>query len=229
MPRASFRRSSRTRILRALLLVTTILLLIDLFSLASSRLRLTHDAPAPDVRGQKVFISSIHWNNEAVLRSNWNKAVVDLVKYFGPENTAISILESGSWDDSKGALRELEQGLKELGVNQTVTLEETTHAQEISKPPTDGWIDTPRGRKELRRIPYLSGLRNRSLQPLWSLGELDVRFDKILFLNDVVFSVRSPAFSTCSSTSPFGNLRTQLTRGSRLDERHSSTIVYSRR
>jgi hypothetical protein len=52
-----------------------------------------------------------------------------------------------------------------------------------------GWIDTPRGRKELRRIPYLSRLRNWTLQPLLELARQGEKFDKVLFLNDVVFSV----------------------------------------
>lgn len=189
MVRTSLRRSTRTRLLRALLLVATAVFLIDLFSLASLRLNHAPRAPAPNVHGQKIFIASIHWNNEAVLRSNWNRAVRDLVEYFGPESVYVSIHESGSWDDSKGALRELEQSLKELRVNQTVSLDEATHADELRKQPTTGWIDTPRGRKELRRIPYLSRLRNRSLQPLWELAEQDVKFDKVLFLNDVVFTV----------------------------------------
>ena len=53
-----------------------------------------------------------------------------------------------------------------------------------------GWIDTPRVRKELRRIPYLSRLRNWTLEPLQELAQQGEKFDKVLFLNDVVFTVR---------------------------------------
>jgi hypothetical protein len=77
------------------------------------------------------------------------------------ENIYISIYESGSWDDSKGALRELDFELERLGVPKIIMLDETTHIDEIGKPPAaSGWIDTLRGKKELRRIPYLSKLRN---------------------------------------------------------------------
>lgn len=143
-------------------------------------------------QSQRVYIASIHWNNEAILRSHWTDAVVNLVKYLGATQVYISIYESGSWDDSKGALRLLDTRLEELQVNKTIILNESTHANEIAEVPAPtGWIDTPRGQKELRRIPYLSKLRNLSLKPLTDLAAKDIRFDKILFLNDVVFSVSS--------------------------------------
>ena len=193
--RSSFRRTTRSRILRASILLLAILSLVDLFSLLSTPTdEETNGKSALDVRHQKIFIASIHWNNGRILRSNWNRAVLDLVNFFGVHNVYISIHESGSWDDSKDALKALDNDLEDLGVKRTVTLAETTHADELQKPITAGWIDTPRGKKELRRIPYLSRLRNLSLQPLNELAAHGTKFDKVLFLNDVVFKVR--AFST---------------------------------
>ena len=143
----------------------------------------------PPHQFERIFIASTHWNNEAILRSHWNNSIVQLVKTWGPENVFVSIHESGSWDDTKGALRELDLELDRLGVRRNLTLSETTHQDEISAPPSDGWIDTPRGRKELRRIPYLARLRNLTLRPLEDLARNDIVFDKVLFLNDVVFTV----------------------------------------
>ena len=187
----SFRRSSRSRILRAAFLVLAALCTIDLLSLVSTR---SHQQSAekktPDVHGQRIFIASIHWNNEQILRSNWNLAILELVEYFGPDNVYVSVYESGSWDASKDALRELDRDLESVRVRRTITLSETTHKDEIQKPFAAGWIDTPRGRKELRRIPYLSKLRNLALKPLRELAAEDVKFDKVLFLNDVVFKVQ---------------------------------------
>jgi len=114
------------------------------------------------------------------------------VEYFGAHNVHISIYESGSWDESKDALRALDNDLEDLGVKRTITLEQSTHADELQKPITAGWIETPRGKKELRRIPYLSKLRNLSLQPLNELAAGGIKFDKVLFLNDVVFKVCTP-------------------------------------
>lgn len=182
-----FSRSSRTRVFRAALLILALFCLVDIISLISARQHQNLPARAPDLRGQKIFIASIHWNNEPILRSKWNLAVLDLVDYFGVENVYVSIYESGSWDDSKGALRVLENELEKKGVRRTVRLSETTHADELKQPATDGWIQTPRGKKELRRIPYLSKLRNLALEPLSDLSD-GTKFDKVLFLNDVVFT-----------------------------------------
>ncbi|KAE8322889.1 cryptococcal mannosyltransferase 1-domain-containing protein [Aspergillus sergii] len=145
--------------------------------------------PTPPRQFERIFIASTHWNNEAILRSHWNNAVIQLAKTWGPENIFVSIFESGSWDDSKGALRDLDLELDRLGVRRNLTLSEITHQDEISRPPSDGWIDTPRGRKELRRIPYLARLRNLTLRPLEDLARNGIVFDKVLFLNDVVFTV----------------------------------------
>ena len=191
MLRASFRRSSRSRILRAGLTLLFVALLIDCLTIANARQRSTPvTKAAPDVRGQRIFIASIHWNNERILRSSWNDGVGNLVKYFGRENVYISIYESGSWDDTKGALRLLDSQLAELDTPRAIVLEETTHADELERPPTIGWIDTARGQKELRRIPYLAKLRNLSLKPLAELEANGTKFDKVLFLNDVAFTVR---------------------------------------
>ena len=188
--RSPFRRTTRSRILRAAFLILTTLTLVDLFSLLSTRSDPNAELKSvPDVRQQKIFIASIHWNNARILRSNWNRAVLDLVEYFGVHNVHISIYESGSWDESKDALRALDNDLEDLGVKRTIILEESTHVDELRKPITAGWIETPRGKKELRRIPYLSKLRNLSLQPLNELAANGIKFDKVLFLNDVVFKV----------------------------------------
>lgn len=190
MLRLGYRRSNWSRWLRALALVVTLIFFVDLCLILTRRNQFQAHKAIPNVKGQRIFIASIHWNNEIILRSNWNDQVVNLIKYFGPDSVYISIYESGSYlDDTKGALRELDAQLEELGVKRTITLDETTHADEMQKPATDGWIDTPRGRKELRRIPYLSKLRNISLKPLAAAASEGIKFDKVLFLNDVVFSV----------------------------------------
>jgi hypothetical protein len=119
------------------------------------------------------------------------------VRHFGADNIYISILESGSYDGSKVALRELDAKLEELGVDRSIELLSTTHEEEIERTPgpyTEGWISTRRGKKELRRIPYLAGIRNRVMDKLNLLadgkaGHGKRTFDKILWLNDVIFTV----------------------------------------
>lgn len=189
--RLPFRRATRMRCIRATLLILLLFFLVDLLSLSWTLSRrsphTTFGLPQPV---ERIYIASIHWNNELILQSNWNKAVLELIKHLGPENVYISIYESGSWDDSKEALRMLDAELGQLSVPRTVILNRTTHADELANPSTSsGWIVTPWGEKELRRIPYLSRLRNISLKPLTELAANGTTFDKILFLNDVVFTV----------------------------------------
>ena len=115
--------------------------------------------------------------------------MVDLVKEIGPDKAFVSIQESGSWDDSKDALRHLDAELENIGAYRKIVLDNTTHLDEVSRPPAvSGWIRTPRNKTELRRIPYLARLRNKVREPLHSLQRSGVTFDKILFLNDIVFT-----------------------------------------
>ncbi|OQE40208.1 hypothetical protein PENCOP_c006G02722 [Penicillium coprophilum] len=120
---------------------------------------------------------------------HWSKALTQLVLKLGPENVFISIYESGSYDNTKGALRELDWELERMRVPRNITLSPVTHEDEITVPARgEGWIRTPDGKKQLRRIPYLARIRNLSLQPLRDLASKGITFDKILFLNDVVFT-----------------------------------------
>ena len=139
----------------------------------------------------RFFLASLHWNNERILRSDWNKQVVDLVENLGPENVFVSVYEGGSWDDSKGALRELDHDLGKMGVAKQITLDKATHADVMASPPVpgQGWVKLPDGEMRLRRIPYLSRIRNLSLQPLLDMAENGTTFDYVLFLGDVVFTV----------------------------------------
>ncbi|RFU71792.1 polysaccharide export [Trichoderma arundinaceum] len=133
----------------------------------------------------------MHWNNGKVLKDYWNDAVIKLTETFGADNVFVSVFESGSWDDSKDVLRDLDRELEKRNVPRRVEVSETTHYDEISKPDKDrgeGWIDTARGKRELRRIPYLARLRNKTIQDLIELSKEGITFDKVLFLNDVVFT-----------------------------------------
>lgn len=146
--------------------------------------------PGPSRPHERIYIASMHFNNGEILKSHWNDAVIGLTETFGPKNVFVSIFESGSWDDSKTVLKELDRDLEKRGVPHRVEVSDVTHQDELdSANKGDGWIDTPRHKKELRRIPYLSRLRNKTIKDLLDLHKQGVTFDKVLFLNDVVFTV----------------------------------------
>ena len=139
---------------------------------------------------QRVYIASMHFNNGEILKNYWNDAVMGLTETFGPSNVFVSIYESGSWDDSKEVLQELDAQLEKKGVPHRVEVSDVTHQDELNNPAKgEGWIDTSRNKRELRRIPYLARLRNKTIKDLLDLYEKGITFDKVLFLNDVVFTV----------------------------------------
>ncbi|EPE31973.1 hypothetical protein GLAREA_12055 [Glarea lozoyensis ATCC 20868] len=138
---------------------------------------------------ERIFIASIHWNNGPLLRSHWNATLLNLVQYLGPENVYISIVESGSWDDTKNALRELDGELGKLGAQRIILLSNLTHQDLVDRTPAEGetgWVYTKRGRTEIRRIPFLAGGRNRVMDSMKVAG--GKAFGKVLWLNDVIFT-----------------------------------------
>jgi hypothetical protein len=148
---------------------------------------------------ERIYIAALHWNDEALLRNHWIPSILDLVSHIPPGNVYISILESGSWDDTKGALRELGAELDKRGVENSIILENRTHEDAISEgveAAGEGLVWTPRGKQELRRIPYLAKERNKAMEGLNQLATRDNgprrSFDKVLWLNDVIFTVRHP-------------------------------------
>lgn len=180
---------------RVIILAFVILFTLDIFRIAfpghdghRETLSLSATSNRPS-----IFIASIHWNNEEIIRSHWSKALLDFISKYGAENVYVSILEGGSWDGTKGALRELDIQLRDAGVERNVELQDVSHEAMIKQgpgPEGSGWIQTSREKKEFRRIPYLAGLRNTVMEHMKEVGKREEnprRFDRVLWLNDVVF------------------------------------------
>ncbi|KAM3538802.1 hypothetical protein ARSEF1564_008279 [Beauveria bassiana] len=190
------RRLGRKKAIRLLLVVFVLFNVYDVVRIHQHLARERGYAPRRRRAAQeRVYIAGMHFNNGELLKAHWNNAVLELTELFGPANVFVSVHESGSWDDSKEALRDLDHQLESRGVPHRVVMSDVTHADEIAKGGAaaegegeTGWIETPRGAKELRRIPYLAKLRNKTLQDLFDLYKKGVTFDKVLFLNDVVFT-----------------------------------------
>jgi len=118
----------------------------------------------------------------------------------GPSNVYVSITESGSFDNTKGALKYLEGELQKLGAKHRILtginhVEQQSMLRDLpSEGNRQGWVYTGRpenkagkGGWEMRRIPYLAKERNMVLEPLFE-GP-DGQWEKILWINDVVFTV----------------------------------------
>ena len=180
---------------RRLVLSILVFLLFDI----SLTLHASQSAPQEPITtgttNEKIYIASLHWNGAKLIHQYWAPAVLDLVQYFGKDNVYVSILAGGSLDNAEESLRELDWELEKLGVERNLEIREQTHEDEVRRVPTEGekgWIETQDGKKVLRRIPYLAGLRNRAMEKLQEVADRrdnKRRFDKILWLNDVIFNV----------------------------------------
>ena len=136
----------------------------------------------------RVFIASLLKDNEDILKAGWSDAVVNLTRTLGPANVWVSIHESGSRDGTKKELQELGHRLSEIGAGHQINMADVGDDMR-SMLPRDGpgWI-TVEGKRMIRRIPWLAELRNINLEHLTRLAAKNVIFDKILFLNDIVFT-----------------------------------------
>lgn len=203
--RPRWRRIASNRLTKVFFLLLALWTIVEALSI---RRNLTREAATevPAFGNKKIFIASIHWTDEAVLRSHWAPTVAELARTIGPENVYVSIYESGSFDNTKEVLQILDTDLEISGIRRKIVLDDATHKDEVEKPHADtGWVQMSVDKqyrqnwtdwftleKETwvpRRIPYLARLRNLAMQPLYELQQSGETFDRILWLNDVVFSV----------------------------------------
>ncbi|KAJ2967950.1 hypothetical protein NQ176_g9417 [Zarea fungicola] len=169
------RRLGRKKAVRILLIVFVLFNVFDVMRIHHNLAREREYVPRKTGRAkERIYIAGMHFNNGDILRSHWN-AARERERELGRQQRPAA---------GPGA------PAREPRVPHRVDISEVTHKDEIEKGDKDqaGWIETPRGKKELRRIPYLAKLRNKTLQDLIDLYKKGVTFDKVLFLNDVVFT-----------------------------------------
>jgi hypothetical protein len=203
-----FLRSLRRRRVRAsfILLVLTSIYLFLILPISLRRAQRTelaaYDASIAHLPQPRVFIAAMLANCAPLLSKHWIPALLGLIDKLGPENAFVSIVENGSLDETKELLAELQRNLTKRRVSFSIRFEEAFRDGKTfqkdgllerllgDEGTRDGWIKTDGGWFP-RRIRYLAELRNLVLEPLNNISQ---RYDKILFLNDVIFSVLPPLF-----------------------------------
>jgi hypothetical protein len=114
-----------------------------------------------------VFASLL--KNSAPILGDWSAAVLSAIERVGRGNAFVSIVESGSGDATPAYLSALRAELCTRRVAHRILTSQAV-----------------RGASE-HRIAYLARLRNLALRPVVELFSLSrVRFDKILFINDII-------------------------------------------
>lgn len=141
---------------------------------------------------EKIFISvSLYDKDGSLAGGRWGEQLLELIHMLGPDNTFLSIYENDS-PIGQAALEEFKSRVPckhEIVYDDTVTL--------------DGFgnVTLPDGIERMKRLSYLSEMRNRALRPLDRFRDETgvVKFDKVLFMNDVLFNTVDAAqllFST---------------------------------
>lgn len=129
-----------------------------------------------NIGNKKVFIAaSLYDPGGKLTGGRWAENVLQLIDLLGPDNTYLSIYENDSGVGGKDAL----DGFRErVPCDNNLVFEDHL-----------GWdnlphVTIPDGTERVNRIEYLASVRNRALEPLQTA---QVKYDKVLYLNDVFF------------------------------------------
>ena len=115
------------------------------------------------------YISSIVFNMEPTIQ-DWISEMKKLINYLGKNNVVVSIYENGdSTDNTRKYLLEFESYLIENEIPNVVNTKKIVEKEGID------------------RIVFLSRLRNKSLDFLYYIMDLDFSNTKIIFFNDIIF------------------------------------------
>lgn len=107
--------------------------------------------------------------------------MLELIQMLGPENTFLSIYEN----DSPLGQAPLEAFKERVPCNHEIVFDDSVSLEGF------GNVTLPDGTERMKRLSYLSEMRNRALRPLDRFTDNEtgiVEFDKVLFMNDVLFN-----------------------------------------
>ena len=115
------------------------------------------------------YISAVIYNMEPIIK-DWISEMKQLIDYLGRENVIVSIVENGdSTDKTRKYLNFFENYLIN---NKVINIIDTEKKEQ---------------KEGVDRIRFLAKLRNRSLDFLYRIGDLDFERTKIIFINDIIF------------------------------------------
>ena len=124
----------------------------------------------------KIFIAaSLYDAGGKLLGGAWGQSVLQLTDMLGYENVYLSIYENESDADAQHA----QTRFKEMVQCKYSLVYDTEIMAKVPR------IKLPDGSQRIKRMAYLAEVRNRALLPLEEKPV--VHYDKILYLNDVVF------------------------------------------
>ncbi|PWY66513.1 hypothetical protein BO94DRAFT_528673 [Aspergillus sclerotioniger CBS 115572] len=126
---------------------------------------------------EKIFVAAILYDQEGELAGGrWGNALLRLIYLLGEDNVFLSIYENDGEAKGHQALRDLE---RKLPCNRSIQIDPHLDLNTFPR------VIAPGGAQRIKRTNYLAELRNRALRPLDEHPE--IKYDRILYLNDVIF------------------------------------------
>lgn len=142
-----------------------------------TRVESSEDYGRANPENQKIFIAaSIYDEGGHLLGGAWGEAVLELINMLGNRNVFLSIYENTSGEAAQVSQYKFERRVQ---CQHNMVLEDTPPVEDLTR------IRLPDGSERTKRIAYLAEVRNRALSPLNEHPE--IKYDKLLYLNDVVF------------------------------------------
>ncbi|KAL4911179.1 cryptococcal mannosyltransferase 1-domain-containing protein [Aspergillus multicolor] len=130
---------------------------------------------------ETVFIAAVLYDPEGTIASgDCGRAVLRLIEYLGRENVFLSIYENNSGPQGKSALQDLASNIP---CNYTTFTQDGLDLDNLRV----RRVTLPDSEQRIRRIDYLAAVRNAALLPLQEMDEQGVVYDRLLYLNDVIF------------------------------------------
>ncbi|KAF0315476.1 alpha-1,3-mannosyltransferase CMT1 [Colletotrichum asianum] len=121
----------------------------------------------PNLKYQKLkFFFALNFRQKVHLLPRLMGSITEAIRFLGPENCALSIVEGNSDDGTYEVLKTLQSHMENIGIEY--------HFQHSDLDPGAG-----------ERIPRLAELRNLALAPLLDRGKHYASDATVLFLNDV--------------------------------------------
>ncbi len=137
----------------------------------------SEDYGSANPENQKIYIAaSIYDEGGHLLGGTWGEAVLELIDILGNRNVYLSVYENTAGELAQVRQFEFE---RKIQCRHTIVYEDP--------PPFDTFsqITLPDGSNRTKRVAYLAEARNKALEPLQKHPE--TKYDKLLYLNDVIF------------------------------------------
>ena len=136
--------------------------------------------PIATFRNTTFYIASNVVNIQDIIE-NFIHQLKNLINYLDEKNIVVSIVENGdSNDETREHLKEFQNYLKEKNILNKFYLEKVIEDPRKVKRPFEKYSRL--------RIEYFAKLRNKCLEFLYELPNIDFNNTIIIFLNDIVFS-----------------------------------------